>query len=204
MVAKELTKASSSALEGASPEEVEWLTESALAIVVIGASGDLAKKKTFPSILNLYKDGLLPDDTVVWGYARSQLSDDELRQRLRPYLLQEKCMDEDVVDKFLAICRYQGGSSYGDQDAFSSLRESIEEKESSVPGLKGYNRLFYFAIPSNVFAETGLAIKKTCMQDDDKGWTRLIVEKPFGRDLATFEVCQCFQELISTIPARLM
>lgn len=189
MVMKELTKASSSALEGASPEDVEWLTESALTIVVIGASGDLAKKKTFPSILNLYRDGLLPDDTVVWGYARSKMSDEELRERIRPYLFQEKCATEDVVDKFLSICRYQGGSSYGDQEAYISLKEAIQDKEDSVPGLKGYNRLFYFAIPSNVFAETGLAIKKSCMQDEAKGWTRLIVEKPFGRDLASFEVC---------------
>jgi glucose-6-phosphate 1-dehydrogenase len=52
---------------------------------------------------------------------------------------------------------------------------------------KNYNRLFYFAIPPNVFAETALAIKQTCMQDEGKGWTRLIVEKPFGRDLESFE-----------------
>lgn len=184
---KELSKASSSALEGASPDEVEWLTASALTVVVVGASGDLAKKKTFPSLLNLYRDGLLPDDTVVWGYARSKLSDDELRERLRPYLLQEKCVSEDVVDKFLSICRYQGGSTYGDLEAYTTLKEAIEEREVALPELKGYNRLFYFAIPSNVFAETGLAIRETCMQDESKGWTRLIVEKPFGRDLASFE-----------------
>ena len=185
MVIKELSKASSSALEGASPDEVEWLTASALTVVVVGASGDLAKKKTFPSLFNLYRDGLLPDDTVVWGYARSKLTDDELRERIRPYLLQEKCASEEIVDKFLSICRYQGGSTYGDLEAFTTLKEAIEEREVALPGMKGYNRLFYFAIPSNVFAETGLAIRQTCMQDEAKGWTRLIVEKPFGRNLET-------------------
>lgn len=63
----------------------------------------------------------------------------------------------------------------------------MEEHEQNMPTQKSYNRLFYFAIPPNVFAETGLAIKQTCMQDESKGWTRLIVEKPFGRDLASFE-----------------
>jgi glucose-6-phosphate 1-dehydrogenase len=183
---KLLSKASSAALGGASTSQIEWLTDSMLSIVVVGASGDLAKKKTFPSLLNLYASGLLPDDTVIWGYARSHLSDEALRGRLKPYLDSEHHPD-DVVEKFLSICRYQGGESYGDLNAFTSMKESIEEKENSTKGLKGYNRLFYFAIPPNVFAETGLAIKKSCMQDEDKGWTRLIVEKPFGRDLESFE-----------------
>jgi glucose-6-phosphate 1-dehydrogenase len=193
MVKKLLTKASSAALEGATSEQMEWLTESLLTIVVVGASGDLAKKKTYPSLLNLYSDGLLPDDTTVWGYARSNLTDDDLRDRLRPFLLKSGDHLASTVEQFLKICRYQGGSSYGDVEAFASMQKAMEHKESSAPGLKGYNRLFYFAIPPNVFAETGLAIKKTCMQDDERGWTRLIVEKPFGRDLESFEVSFCFR-----------
>ena len=171
-----------------STSDRERLTESLLTIVVVGASGDLAKKKTYPSLLNLYDDGLLPDDTIIWGFARSKLTDDDLRDRLRPFLLKSGDHSEENVEKFLKLCRYKGGSSYGDMDAFAELATSIAEKEASHEGLHGYNRLFYFAIPPNVFAETGLAIKKTCMQDDAKGWTRLIVEKPFGRDLESFEV----------------
>jgi len=183
---KLLSKASSAALEGATPDQMQWLTDSMLAIVVVGASGDLAKKKTFPSLLNLYANGLLPDNTVIWGYARSHLADEDLRKRIKPYLTSEH-HPEEVVDKFLSLCRYQGGDSYGDIKAFTSMKEAIEIKENATVGLKGYNRLFYFAIPPNVFAETGLAIKETCMQSEDKGWTRLIVEKPFGRDLESFE-----------------
>jgi len=59
------------AIEQGSPEELEWLTDSTLAVCVVGASGDLAKKKTFPSLLNLYDDNLLPKNTIIWGYARS-------------------------------------------------------------------------------------------------------------------------------------
>lgn len=176
----------SAALEGASDEQLEWLTDSGLAIVVVGASGDLAKKKTFPSLLNLFADDLLPKNTNIWGYARSKLTNEELRIRIRPYLVKED-HKEDVVDNFLAIVRFHEGSSYGDIDAYEKLKKDINEFETSMPLQKHYNRLFYFAIPPNVFAETALAIKKTCMQDDVKGWTRLIVEKPFGRDLQSFE-----------------
>jgi glucose-6-phosphate 1-dehydrogenase len=53
--------------------------------------------------------------------------------------------------------------------------------------VKKYNRLFYFAIPHNVFADTAIAIKKTCLQEPSKGFSRIIVEKPFGHDLESFE-----------------
>ena len=59
--------------------------------------------------------------------------------------------------------------------------------ENTIPPQKFCNRLFYFAIPPNVFADAGKAIKEVCMQDEKRGWTRLIVEKPFGRDLESFE-----------------
>jgi glucose-6-phosphate 1-dehydrogenase len=174
-----------SAVEGTSPEKIEWLTHATLAVVVVGASGDLAKKKTYPSLLNLYDDNLLPKSTVIWGYARSKMTNEDLRDRLRPFLLKTDHAPE-VVERFLLQCEYQGGSSYGDVDAYTELGGKIEAYEKKFD-CKQANRLFYFAIPPNVFAETGLAIKKTTMQDEARGWTRLIVEKPFGRDLESFE-----------------
>jgi glucose-6-phosphate 1-dehydrogenase len=176
-----------SAVQGTSPEKIEWLTDASLAIVVVGASGDLAKKKTYPSLLNLYDDNLLPKNTMIWGFARSQLTNDDLRDRLRPFLLKTDHSPE-VVEGFLSRCVYQGGSSYGDIDAFTELSGRVEEYEQEHADLKHANRLFYFAIPPHVFGETSVAIKRTTMQDEAKGWTRLIVEKPFGRDLESFEV----------------
>ena len=174
------------------PEEMEMLSSTTLAVVVVGASGDLARKKTYPSLLNLYDDNLLPKNTVIFGYARSKLTDDDLRDRLRPYLAKSEHSKE-IVERFLSRCRYHAGTSYGDLQAFEELNEKIEAFEKN-PGsvkegveIKHHNRLFYFAIPPNVFAQTGLAVKKHAMQDESKGWTRLIVEKPFGRDLESFE-----------------
>lgn len=133
--------ASAAAEERESEEHTEmWLTPSTLAVVVVGASGDLAKKKTFPSFLNLFADGLLPSTTIIFGYARSNLSDNELRDRIKPYLVKGK-HSEDVVDNFLKLVRYNQGSSYGDKDAFHILKGKIEEFESHHSSEKRFNRL---------------------------------------------------------------
>jgi len=161
-----------------------WM-KAGLAIVVMGASGDLAKKKTYPSLLHLYNDNLLPKDTIIWGFARSKITDAELRQRLRPFLEKPGNYSPDVIDKFLSICFYQKGRSYGDTIAFQQLSNSIKFHEDKFAMKLSHNRLFYFAIPPNVFATTGVAIKQYAMAE--KGWTRMIIEKPFGRDLESAE-----------------
>lgn len=166
-------------------EECSWL-KSGLTVVVVGASGDLAKKKTYPSLLSLYDWNLLPQDTIIWGYARSHLTDSGLRDRLRPYLLKSGDHSPDVVERFLKRCRYQSGQDYGDVDAFKDMVSKVEEHEQKNPDSQ-HNRLFYFAIPPNVFAQTASAINKAAMQKPDKGWNRIIVEKPFGRDLESYE-----------------
>ena len=170
-------------------EDTDWLTNSTLCIVVVGASGDLAKKKTYPSLLNLYDDNLLPKHVRIFGLARSQMKDEELRDRLRPYLTTSD-HSEEVVERFLKRCLYHSSPSYGDVEAYGKLKDKMKEYESvyaSDPTMERSNRLFYFAIPPSVFADTAIAIKKKGMQDEGKGWTRLIVEKPFGRDLESFE-----------------
>ena len=170
-----------------SEQEDHQYLNACLSVIVVGASGDLAKKKTFPSLLHLFADGLLPKNFIIWGYARSDIGDDGLRDRIRPYLMKLKHSSE-VVENFLQTVRYQNGASYGDLEGWTKLKTNIEAFESSKASEETiFNRLFYFAIPPAVFAETASSIKKTCMQDEDKGFTRLIVEKPFGRDLETFE-----------------
>ena len=163
----------------------EGWRKAGLAVVVVGASGDLAKKKTYPSLLNLYDDNLLPETTVIWGYARSGMSHDDLRDRLRPYLLQSGDHDEEVVEEFLSRCYYKRGKGYGDLDAFAELNVLLGEHEQTLPELPSHNRLFYLAIPPSAFGDAGVAIKATCM--GPSGWSRVIVEKPFGHDLESCE-----------------
>lgn len=120
---------------------------------------------------------------IIYGYARSNINTVQLREKLRPYLT-KTVKDDDVVDDFLSRCHYQAGSDYGDSRSWHDLDEKIVEFEDEIARTKGFakvNRLFYFAIPPNVFAETGEAIKTSCMSS--KGFSRMIVEKPFGKDL---------------------
>ena len=159
----------------------QWIKEG-LAIVIVGASGDLAKKKTYPSLLSLFNGYLLPSNVVIYGYARSKITNEQLREKLRPYL--DGKAKSDVIEDFLSRCYYQAGDSYGDLASWSALNNSIMTYEQDLKIAKGIdksNRLFYFAIPPNVFAETGKAIKSECMSLN--GFSRMIVEKPFGRDL---------------------
>ena len=158
-----------------------FLAQQTLSIVVIGASGDLAKKKTYPSLLNLFESCLLPEDTVIWGYARTAKTHQELRDHLRPHLIKTGT-SEIIVNDFLDMCYYHAGKSYGDEEAYTGLISNIRNFEANTPSA-GCNRLFYLAVPPNVFGESGLAIKKVGMSTT--GWTRVVIEKPFGRDLAS-------------------
>lgn len=148
---------------------------------MIGASGDLAKKKTYPSLLNLFESNLLPEDTVIWGYARSPKTHKDLRDHLHPHL-SKTGTSEIIIRDFLDKCFYHSGESYGDEDAYAELIANVSKFEASTPSA-GCNRLFYLAIPPNVFGESGVAIKKVGMATT--GWTRVVIEKPFGRDLHT-------------------
>jgi len=157
-----------------------------LSIVVVGASGDLAKKKTFPSLFDLYSHGYIPEHVVILGYARSHKSDEELRAQLKPFLV--KHGDADKVDNFLEKIVYRSGE-YNDKNAFASLHGELLEFEASQGMSNTTNRLFYFAIPPNVFLDTARSIHGTAVSPS--GWTRIVVEKPFGHD---YDSCERLSE----------
>ena len=157
-----------------------------LVIVVVGASGDLAKKKTYPALYALWKEGLLPPDVVVWGFARSAKTHEGLRSHLKSCLPSAKTTEETNVDRFLNLCFYRQGTSYGDWQTV----ETILQEEP-----KCQNVLVYLAIPPNVFGESTEAVMKArqSFPQDKGGFFRVVLEKPFGRDTAS---CQ---ELLKTL-----
>lgn len=148
--------------------------EKALTIVVFGASGDLAKKKTFPALFALFKRDLLPKDVLIWGYARSKLSNEDFIS---------KCVNAtiknggDKLAEFNKRCHYFSGQ-YDSADAFKDFNKHLLEAEKFKS--KGANRVFYMALPPSVFVETAAEIKAQCKTTS--GWNRVIVEKPFGKD----------------------
>ncbi|KAJ0036239.1 hypothetical protein NQD34_004916 [Periophthalmus magnuspinnatus] len=147
--------------------------------IIMGASGDLAKKKIYPTLWWLFRDGLLPEQTYFVGFARSQLTVDAIRTACMPYL---KVTDSEAerLDVFFKRNTYISGK-YDDESSFSALNTHL----LSLPGGAEANRLFYLALPPSVYHDVTKNIKHQCMST--KGWNRIIVEKPFGRDLQSSE-----------------
>ncbi|KAK4437491.1 Glucose-6-phosphate 1-dehydrogenase, chloroplastic [Sesamum alatum] len=152
--------------------------DSTLSITVVGASGDLAKKKIFPALFALYYEDWLPENFVVFGYSRTKMNDEELRNMISRTLTcridqRENC--EDKMTQFLKRCFYHSGQ-YNSEEHFLELDSKLKEKE----GGRLSNRLFYLSIPPNIFVDVVrcASTKASSMS----GWTRVIVEKPFGRD----------------------
>ncbi|KAG8498403.1 hypothetical protein CXB51_007309 [Gossypium anomalum] len=152
--------------------------ESTVSITVVGASGDLAKKKIFPALFALYYEDCLPKHFTIYGYARSKMTDAELRNMVSKTLTcridkRENCSEK--MDQFLKRCFYHSGQ-YDSEENFAQLDKKLKKHE----GGRVSNRLFYLSIPPNIFIE---AVKcASSSASSGNGWTRVIVEKPFGRD----------------------
>ncbi|XP_002984807.2 glucose-6-phosphate 1-dehydrogenase 3, chloroplastic [Selaginella moellendorffii] len=151
---------------------------STVSITVVGASGDLAKKKIFPALFALFYEGCLPQHFTIFGYARSKMSDAELRAMISATLTcridkRENCSEK--ISQFLKRCFYQSGQ-YNSEDNFSELDKKLKDHE----GGKVANRMFYLSVPPNVFIDVARCASRSA--SSSKGWTRVIVEKPFGRD----------------------
>ncbi|HYY02321.1 MAG TPA: glucose-6-phosphate dehydrogenase [Gaiellaceae bacterium] len=149
------------------------------ALVIFGASGDLTQKKLFPALYSLAFRKLLPDRFAVLGVARTEETDDAFKERMKD-AVQQHGRDEfrqDVWDTLSDGMRYVATdfADEGGQDEVASTLEELDRER----GLHG-NRVYYLAIPPSVFPTVVRALGK---RRTTKGWTRLIVEKPFGHDL---------------------
>lgn len=148
-------------------------------IIVLGASGDLAKKKTFPALFGLYRNQFLPRDIKIIGYARSKMDHEEFLRRVKSNIKTPTREMEDQLVQFTKICSYTSGQ-YDQDDSFIALNNHIEKLES---GRKEQNRVFYMALPPSVFIPVQEHLKRNCYPR--KGLARVIVEKPFGKDLSS-------------------
>ncbi|KAH9999333.1 glucose-6-phosphate dehydrogenase [Russula vinacea] len=150
-------------------------------IIVFGASGDLAKKKTFPALFGLYRDGFLPEGVKIIGYARTKMEQVDYHKRVTQYIKNPN-EDPDVVtkiDEFKDICTYLSGG-YEDDASFENLESHLRGLESGRQSDER-NRVFYLALPPSVFIPVAGRVKKFNYSED--GVNRIIVEKPFGKDL---------------------
>ncbi|XP_054796617.1 glucose-6-phosphate 1-dehydrogenase 1, chloroplastic-like isoform X1 [Prosopis cineraria] len=151
---------------------------STLTIVVVGATGTLAKEKIFPALFALFYEGCLPQHFTISGYARTPMTDHELRNLISKNLtcrVAERDNCDGKMAEFLKCCFYHSGQ-YSSEEHFMELNKKLEEREDG----RISNRLFYLAIPSNLCVDVARCTKHCA--SSKYGWTRLIVEKPFGHD----------------------
>jgi glucose-6-phosphate 1-dehydrogenase len=153
-------------------------------VIIFGASGDLTKRKLVPALYRLVQERLLPAEFAIVGLARTEMSTDEFRSRMKEAVeefSEAKRVDEEVWDSFAQGLHYQTAdiNNPADYDKLSELLTQVD-KERGTQG----NRLFYLSVAPKFYAE---AVKQLgehkLAKPEGKGWVRVIVEKPFGTDL---------------------
>jgi glucose-6-phosphate 1-dehydrogenase len=148
------------------------------ALVIFGASGDLTQRKLVPSVYALAFRRLLPERFAVVGVARTEMTDEEFAAQMEA-AVREHARDpfrQDAWDALAASMRYVVSDRAEWRDLGARLGEIDEER-----GTRG-NRVYYLAVPPGAMPEIVRGLGEHCSAG---GWRRLIVEKPFGRDLAT-------------------
>ncbi|MCC7201784.1 MAG: glucose-6-phosphate dehydrogenase [Nitrospirae bacterium] len=158
------------------------------AIVIFGASGDLTERKLMPSLFRLYCDGLLPEQFVIVGVARSDMTNEGFRRKVREGISTYSHMSKDLNGNWNSFGKkiIYHRAEYDNPEDYQSLKRLLHDlnKKHGV----GDNYLFYLSTPPvlypvivNRLGEAGLS------HQSKEQWRRIIIEKPFGRDLFSAE-----------------
>lgn len=153
-------------------------------VVILGASGDLTKRKLVPALYRLTQERLLPAEFAIVGFARTPMTHDEFRERMKEAVVthsEAKSVDEKVWQSFAEGLFYLAGD-INDAEAYGRLKEMLE-KIDGERGTSG-NRLFYLSITPKLYGEAISQIGSAGLaRETDASWVRVIIEKPFGTDL---------------------
>ncbi len=154
-------------------------------LVIFGASGDLMKRLLMPSLYNLTCSGLLPERFGVVGVGRSQWTTDYFRERMaediRKFSTRAQ-FDEKAWNQLSSLLHY-ASVSFDDLETYRALDQFLASLASQIGTTR--NILFYLATPPNVFGAICENLNQAGLRKSDAGWRRVIVEKPFGHDLAS-------------------
>ncbi len=151
-------------------------------VVILGASGDLTQRKLVPALHSLACEGLLPAKSHVIGVARSHLSDEAFRDRLYEGVKDYARLKPAICEQwsnFEGQLSYLAGS-YDEAGTYRRLAERLADLDAQM-GAKG-NHLFYLATPPELYSLIVEQLGQAGLNRSE-GWTRIIIEKPFGRDL---------------------
>jgi glucose-6-phosphate 1-dehydrogenase len=154
-------------------------------MVIFGASGDLTKRKLFPALLNLARDGLLPRNFAVIGLARRPFSDADFRRKIAQDLRELMSQPVDpAVWSWLEPRLFYLSGDLEDAATYRALAERLARCDRELD--TGGNYLFYLSVAPNLFGDAARRLGEAGLtREDDGPWRRIIIEKPFGRDLAS-------------------
>jgi glucose-6-phosphate 1-dehydrogenase len=152
--------------------------------VIFGASGDLTRRLLLPALYNLVVAGLLPESFALLGVSRRDLGDDVFRKTVREALTSyaKDNAAREAIDWLASRTSYLAGN-FDDPALYERLAETLGRLDAQYN--TGGNRLFYMATPPDVFATVIKQLGRVGLSREEGHWRRLIIEKPFGTDLAS-------------------
>jgi glucose-6-phosphate 1-dehydrogenase len=156
-------------------------------IVIMGASGDLTSRKLIPALFDLYLNDGLPDRFLIVGSSRIDLDEQEFRANMQSALKNAGVYNEARWPSFAETLYYRY-TDFEDLESFRILAQHLRDldKKFNIGG----NRIFYMALPPSVYKSAARMIGQVGLADENQngnGWSRIVVEKPFGTDLKTAE-----------------
>ncbi|MGF1724034.1 glucose-6-phosphate dehydrogenase [Photobacterium nomapromontoriensis] len=153
-------------------------------IVIFGASGDLTHRKLIPAFYHLFANGLLSEEFAILGVSRTHFSDEEFQQKLKESLTANEKTDPQTLEAFCQRLHYQAIDTK-DVNDYAKLKARLDDIEQ-IYQTNG-NTTFYLATPPSLYSVIPECLAAYGLNSEACGWKRLIVEKPFGYDLATAE-----------------
>ena len=163
------------------PASIKETSSRRLTVVIFGATGDLAKKKLYPALYQLMLLGQLPrgDKIRIVGFGRRAV---ELQGFIKKQCANVKQDSRLPFEEFSSRLFFHGGGAYDKPQGFESLAVLLDELEQGLPT----DRLFFLSVPPTVFGACAQHVSACCRAQAPKRWTRLIIEKPFGKDSDSF------------------
>jgi glucose-6-phosphate 1-dehydrogenase len=155
-------------------------------MVIFGATGDLTKRKLFPALYNLAKEGFLPEKFAIVGVGRQEMLSEDFRTQTIANLKEfvGGGIDADLLKWFEERTYYTGGDFDDDKKLFKDIKDLLRDvgEKHEIPE----NYFYYMAIPPSLFANVSHKIVKNGLgKEEDGKWRRFIFEKPFGTSLET-------------------
>jgi glucose-6-phosphate 1-dehydrogenase len=176
-------------------EGLERLPVPATTLVIFGATGDLARRKLLPALYNLAHEGALPERFNLVGVSRRDLADDDFRAQAREAIgeFSRRTPDPQLLDSLLGRMRYLG-IPFDDVEGYSRLGRAMDEldTESGQP----LNRVYYLSTAPVFFPVITGAIKENGLHRTEQAEVRVVIEKPFGTDLAS---ARSLQEVVHSV-----